>query len=193
MKNFEQTIISQYGNSSTIGELIQHMNQYFDPYANFDAFYDFVWNVDTAQGFGLDIWGRIVNISRRLTFAAVPIYFGFSQGLPGSYPFNQAPFYSGTPAASQTYVLTDDVYRQLILMKALANISTTTAPALNQLLQNFFVGRGPCCVLDLGGMAIQYTFMFTLTDYEYAIMTQNGIFPRPAGVSATVLQNASSL
>lgn len=66
MKNIEQTIISQYGNSPTLLKLIQNMNDNIDPSADIDGFFNFIWNVDTAQGFGLDIWGRIVNISRTI-------------------------------------------------------------------------------------------------------------------------------
>lgn len=64
MKNIEQTIISQYGNSPTILALIQNMNQNIDPCADIDGFFNWIWNIDTAQGFGLDIWGRIIGINR---------------------------------------------------------------------------------------------------------------------------------
>jgi len=187
MLNVEQTIISQYGNSSTIRQLIQNMNEYLDPRADFEAFYNFVWNVETAQGFGLDVWGRIVNIGRALKIPNAPNYFGFSDALPGSYPFDEQPFYDGTVGATQTYLLGDDAYRQLILVKALANISNTSASSLNQLLQNMFAGRGRCYVNDLGGMNLRYTFEFLLTSYEFAIMTQSGALPRPAGVGAILI------
>lgn len=187
MIDVEQTIISQYGNSATITQLIHNMNEYLDPRADFDAFYDFVWNVESAQGFGLDIWGRIVNVSRELTINAQQSYFGFSDALPGSHPFDEAPFYAGTPGATQTYVLADDAYRKLILTKALTNISSSDAPTLNQLLQNMFGNRGRCYVNDMGGMQLRYTFEFLLTDYEYAIMTQSGAIPRPAGVGGSII------
>lgn len=193
MLNVEQTIISQYGTSATITQLIRDMNTYLDPRADFDAFYDMVWNVDTAQGFGLDIWGRIVNISRELQIPPESLYFGFNEALPGSYPFNEQPFWNGIPGATSTYRLADDAYRQLILVKALANISAVSAPALNQLLQNMFATRGRCYVNDLGGMRLRYTFEFDLTAYEFAIITQSGAFPRPAGVGASVFQSALPL
>ena len=193
MIDVERTIISQYANSATIVQLVQNMNTYLDPRADFDAFFDYVWNVESAQGFGLDIWGRIVGISRELLIPVAPLYFGFKDALPGSYPFNDQPFYDGTAPATQTYKLADDAYRQLILVKALANISATNAPALNQLLQNMFAGRGRCYVNDLGGMALRYTFEFDLTPYEFAIMTQSGALPRPAGVNASLFQSALPL
>lgn len=193
MITVERTIISQYANSATIVQLVRNMNTYLDPRADFDAFFDYVWNVESAQGFGLDIWGRIVGISRELVIPAAPLYFGFKDALPGSYPFDDQPFYDGTASATQTYLLADDAYRQLILVKALANILATNAPSLNQLLQNMFAGRGRCYVNDLGGMALRYTFEFDLAPYEFAIMTQSGALPRPAGVNASLFQSALPL
>jgi len=122
-----------------------------------------------------------------LQIPADPNFFGFSDALPGSYPFNEQPFWDGIPGATNTYRLADDAYRQLILVKALANISATNAPSLNQLLQNMFAGRGRCYVNDLGGMNLRYTFEFLLTNYEFAIMTQSGALPRPAGVGAIII------
>lgn len=190
MIDVEQTIISQYGTSATISRLIQDMNENIDPRANFNDFYDFVWNVETAQGFGLDIWGRIVNISRKLTIPNSVNYFGFNEADPGAYPFNEGIFYDPNSTSTQTYFLSDDAYRQLILVKALANISAVNARSINQLLQNMFVNRGRCYVNDLGNMAMRYTFEFTLTVYEFAIMTQSGALPRPAGVQASIISVA---
>lgn len=180
MIDIEKTIISQYGNSATITQLIQFMNQYIDPRADFEQFYNYVWNVETAQGFGLDIWGKIVGVGRELNIPSTNPYFGFNEGLD-YFPFNEGTFYNGENQ-TQVYTLADDAYRQLILVKALANISATTAPAINQLLQNLFPGRGRSYVNDLGNMQMRYTFEFPLEPFEYAIVTQSGALLRPAGV-----------
>src|SRR3546814_6635908 len=107
MEDVERTIISQYANSPTLVSLIQNMNQYIDQRTNFAAFYDFVWNVDTAQGFGLDIWGKIVGVGRELQINEPVLYFGFDDGLQDYSPFDEAPFYDG-PQATTTYRLSDD-------------------------------------------------------------------------------------
>lgn len=156
MIQVEQTIVSEYGTSATITKLIRNMNEYIDPRKNIDDFYSFVWNVETAQGFGLDIWGRIVNVDRQIL--TNPIYY-----------------------------LDDTAFRQLILLKALANISATTSPAINQLLTNWMTGRGRTYVNDLGNMAIQYVFEFFLEPFELLILKNSGIFLRPAGVFAGIL------
>lgn len=188
MKDFERTIISQFANSPTLVQLVQNMNSYIDPKVNFDAFVDFVWNVDTAQGFGLDVWGKIVGVSRLLQIPGADPIVGFDNA---STPKDWFPMSVGRFAregeATIAYVLPDDGYRVLILTKALANISATTAPALNQLLRNLFPGRGRCYVRDLGNMAMQFVFNFALTVVETAILTQSGALPHPAGVLYSVI------
>lgn len=190
MEDVERTIISQYSQSPTLVALVRNMNQYIDQRTNFQAFYDFVWNVDTAQGVWLDrVWGKIVGVGRELQINEPVLYFGFDDGLQDYSPFDEAPFYDG-PQATTTYRLSDDAYRTLILAKALSNISATTSPAINQLLQNLFPGRGRCYVNDMGGMAMRYTFEFYLKPYEEAIVRSSGVLPHGAGVSVSVLQVA---
>ncbi|MEF3068053.1 DUF2612 domain-containing protein [Pandoraea apista] len=185
MQNVEQTVISQFANSPTLVQLIRNMNEYIDPSADIQTFYDYCWNVDTAQGFGLDIWGRIVGVGRVLKVPFLPPQLGFHNG-PG-VPFNQAPFNGGI-ASTQNYTLSDAAYRTLILVKALANISASTARSYNQLLQNLFAGRGRCYVIDMGGMSLRYVFEFSLQPFEQAIILSASAFPRPAGVLGYSMQ-----
>lgn len=204
MENVEQTIISQYANSATIVQLVQNMNQYIDQTTNFQAFYDYVWNVNTAVGFGLDVWGRIVDVSRNLLYTPTQIYFGFYEqfdstpGATNPVPFNNAPFSPG-PAATSVYTMGDAEYRTLILAKAFANISNVTAGSINALLRAIFGGgagdilgvgtlpfrlaAGRAYVLDTGGMQYTIKFEFTPTPIQLAIVTNSGVFPRPAGVA----------
>lgn len=170
MIDVEQTIISQYGTSATITQLVRNIDLYLDPRADFDTFFDYVWNVETAQGFGLDIWGRIVGVDRTLNVPA-------DTPNPGMFPF--------TPGV---VTLTDSQFRTVILVKALANITNGTATGLNQLLSNLFAGRGRCYVRDLGSMAMVFDFEFWLEPFEYVIITQTGVAPRPAGVQVSVFQ-----
>lgn len=187
MRNVEKTIISQYANSPILCQLIANLNDHIDPAADLDAFYRYVWDVSQAQGFGLDIWGKIVNVGRSLTIPGASNNFGFKDSASDMLPFGQAPFYVTAPATN-TYALTDNAYRTLILVKALANITDGSAPSINRLLQNLFSGRGRCYVLDLGGMQMRYVFEFDLQPFERAILTQSGTVPRPTGVVVQKLE-----
>jgi hypothetical protein len=179
------TFLAQYAQSPVLTSLIQAANAAIDPRADIQNFYSNVWDIYTAQGFGLDIWGRIVNIPRTINIPAANNYFGFKEALPNAQPFNQAPFYNG-PVGGTLYTLTDDSYRILILTKALANISSFTAPSVNALLQFMFKGRGACYVLELSPMQIEYVFNFALQSWEAAILEQASLMPRPAGVGVTI-------
>lgn len=185
--DFTATIISQYANSPTIVQLIRNMNTYINPNTNFDDFYTYVWNVETAQGFGLDILGRIVNIGRALEISEDDSTFGFTEGGPDYQPFGQAPFYNGPPDTS-TFLLSDAAYRTLILMKALLNISNSSAASINQLLKNLFQHRGQCYVRDDGDMQITFVFKFTLLPFERAILTRSNAIPKPAAVRSFILE-----
>lgn len=188
MESVERTIISQYANSPTLVQLVHNMDEYIDPRANLDAFYTLVWNVDTAVGFGLDIWGKIVGVSRLLQIPGNDPIVGFDNlSVPKDwYPMSHGRF-AREGEVTTAYELPDDAYRVLILTKALSNIAATTAPSLNQILQNLFPGRGRCYVRDLGDMSMVFVFNFELSNVEYAILTQSGAMPHPAGVFFSVL------
>jgi beta-lactam-binding protein with PASTA domain len=194
--DFEATVISQYANSPTLLQLIANMNQYIDQTANFAQFLAYVWNVDTAVGFGLDIWGKIVGVSRLLEIPNTTDYVGFDnsatpppdwQTMGSDQPPQPAvggAMYTGYNA-TDAYLLPDNAYRQLILAKAFANICTTTAPAINQILQNLY-GEGTAWVLNTGVMAVSYNLNFTPTAIQLAILEQSGVIPTPPGVSVVI-------
>lgn len=204
MNNLEQTVISQYANSPVLMQLIANLNGYIDPTADIDNFYSYVFNIDTAQGFGLDSWGKILGVSRVLNVES-GTYFGFTgstgvsnasgDSLGGGPTPATAPFYSGQPATAN-YALADSAYRTLLYAKALYNITDGSIPSINQLLISLFIapvaGRtGNAYVTDGQDMTMTYTFAVTpkLTNVEFAIVSQSGVLPRPTGVSATVTQS----
>lgn len=178
-----ETIQSQYGASPHIKGLVAAFAKEIDPNADIDLLYDKILNLDTAEGIGLDIWGRIVAIPRQILVTENNEFFGFSGS--GLQPFNQAPFYY-RGGATKSYTLTDESYRKLIYYKALSNISDSTAASQNRLLSLLFDEHVD--VLDLqnivprGVMKIRVVFHFYLTEYEKAILNNYGLLNRGAGV-----------
>lgn len=79
MDNWRETILSQYDNSERLLALIESMNAAIAPTADIAAFYESVFDPETAFGWGLDVWGRIVAIPRTLEVEATDIKpFGFT-------------------------------------------------------------------------------------------------------------------
>ncbi|MGE8128998.1 DUF2612 domain-containing protein [Methylobacterium sp. NPDC080182] len=95
--DWRETILNQYANSDRIVGLIETFFDALDQTENFDAFHDNIWNLNTAAGYGLDIWGRIVGVNRVLQIVNVG-WFGFVEALPGSLPFGDAQFAGYTPS-----------------------------------------------------------------------------------------------
>ena len=193
MQNWDKTILSQYCASPTIKALLQSFNDAVDPATDIANFYNNIWNINTAVGNGLDIWGQIVGVSRYLTTAATN-YFGYAEANSvgtAAQPFNQAPFYSGT-MSNNNFALTDGQYRRLILVKAAANISSLTVPSINALLRAEFGtsdGTNPygnAYVQDNLNMTFTYYLAFVPSALQLAIINNSGVFPRPAGVQMLV-------
>lgn len=182
-----QTIVSQYANSPVLTAMILNFFGCLDQTKMFDGFYDMIRNVDTAEGYGLDLWGRIVAINRILTIAVGPKYFGFDEGYPDYEGWDQAPFYSGEKL-TENYVVSDDGFRVMILAKAFSNICDGSILSINRLLRMLFGTSGRCYCTDGLDMTMTYTFEFALSPLQYAIVTQSGVLPRPTGVRATVAE-----
>lgn len=212
-----ETIQSQYANSPIITTLIQNFASWVDQTQNFDNFFDLIFNVDTAVGYGLDVWGRIVGVNRILKVSTPGEYFGFEES-GEAVGFGQAPFYAGAPLTTN-YTLTDEAYRLLILTKAFANISQCGIPVLNQMLMTLFPNRGNAYVTEgidqgpwfgfeestdglgfnqatfytgeqINRMVMTYTFDFSLSPVDLAIVNNSGVLPKPTGVKAFVVVNA---
>lgn len=185
--NIINTVASEYANSPTLMQLIWNTFNYFEPAGLIDDWFDNIWNIVTAQGYGLDVWGRIVGVSRILEVANAG-YFGFEEALPTSLEWNQGIFYSGTQI-NNNFLLSDDSFRILILAKAMANICNGSAPQINQILLTMFPQRGNCYVQDNGNMTMDYVFDFQLSSVEISIVEQSGVLPNPSGMVVTIVIN----
>ncbi|HCS1851086.1 TPA: DUF2612 domain-containing protein, partial [Shigella dysenteriae] len=143
MQNVAATVLAQYAASSRLNALINSFNAALSPDSFISDFYGLIWNIDTAEKYGLDVWGKIVGVSRRLTVKDDFNYLGFSESrmdtpvMDDSRPFNQAPFYNGK-SVTRTVDLTDAIYRRLILMKAMSNITDCSVPDINRMLRFMF-------------------------------------------------------
>lgn len=193
MTAYAQTVLRQFSNSPTILRLLSDFDQWCDLQAFSAAFLSNVWDINTAQGFGLDIWGRILGITRYIQVTPTPIpgaTFGFVTSDNAWVGWSQAPFWGGTSGGNLVVVkLSDTNYRQLLLVKAASNIASCDAPTLNALVRSMFGSRGKCYVLyGSTPMHMEYHFEFTPTPYEAAIIN-GGLFPVPAGVTATFITN----
>lgn len=153
---YKDYVLSQYANSPRIVALLKSFESSLSTDNDIELFYQKVFNIKTATKFGLDFWGQILNISRTLT-------------------------YNG-----QTFVLNDDLYRFLLMIRATANVTNCTIPNLQNILSELFKDRGNVYVFNIDIMQMKFVFSFYLTDEEKAILSLPGIPPLPTGVGLVI-------
>jgi hypothetical protein len=182
----DKTIITQYQrDGSNLCDIIERIRLGLSVDNDIQAFYDNFFNINTAKGYWLDVWGVIVGVDRYLQVQSETSNFGFEEA--ADLPFNDGVFYNGV-ATTDTFALSDDIFRRLLIAKAMANIAACDAFSLNSILTYFFAGRGKCYVTQPANMIMNYVFEFYLEAWEKALFTQHKIFPRPAGVLVNALE-----
>lgn len=166
---FMPFIQSQYSASVRIISILKSCREHILPDADIVSFFDKIFNVATATGYGLDIWGNIVGVSR---------------------------FVTDWQDDSTVYTLTDEAFKRVIYFKAAANVMDSTLYSMNYLLSalypeyNCYVRLSSSYQADEDGiyhdtnpMVIEYVFFDTeLTDLEKSIFVYVGDFNRGAGV-----------
>lgn len=184
-----QTILSQYANSPRILSLIESFSDAINADGLSDLFLSSILDIDTATAYGLDVWGRIVQVRRTLYVpgGASGKLFGWGDPGPGKYyGWRQAPW-NTLNRLTPNYVLQDSDYRRLILVKAFSNISDRSIPSMNAALMQMFAGQGNVYVSDLGNMTASYVFDFHPSALDLAILQQSGAFASPSGVLMSIV------
>lgn len=174
-----ETIQSQYAASPRILALLVSKAALLDMGKDFMLWHMGVFNPLTAQGVGLDIWGRIVAAVRRVELADEN-WLGFASAYLQT--FGHGAFWSGHQA-STAYSLSDDDFRKLIFWKAAANIGTATAAGLNELLKRLFPGQ-TAYVVETGVMAIRVVTLFEPDATYKSLFTRYGLIGKGAGVKS---------
>lgn len=181
-----QTVISQYANSPRLLQMIASFSDAIDAKGLTDAFYNSIWNIDTASGYGLDVWGRIVGVRRTLYIPGGSTgTLGWGNAV-GYFGWDQAPWNSNNNL-TPNYSLTDQDYRKLILVKALSNISDRSIQSMNSALMIMFAGQGNAYISDDGSMTGRIILKFQPTQVDLAILQQSGAFSNPSGVLLTIV------
>lgn len=173
-----ETVQSQYAASPTIRALAESARVRIAPDADIALFYQSIFDIATAQGVGLDIWGRILGIGRSVDVEAEGAYFGFEEA---DYdPFDTSPFWM-RDGVTERYTLSDGAYRELLMWKAMANIATADAASLNHLLLALYPGQD-IVVHEWGVMAIDLYIFFPLLPWQRTILYNYGLLAKGAGV-----------
>ena len=182
-----ETVQSQYATSKRMRAVIDAFWQAINPKSDIDLLYRKLVNPRTAEGYGLDVWGRIVAIGR--SYLAVDDdtpYFGFDppEGVKNDRlgTFNVTPFYKKILGKVE---LADTMYRTYVFLKALINISNSSLAGLNHMVKLLFPDAD-IQILHTGTMVLRVLILSPLSESDKAAL--DNLPWLPAGVGLEMYQ-----
>ena len=182
-----ETIQSQYAASKRMMQVISAFWESIDPKADISLMYQKLVNPRTAEGTGLDVWGRIVAIGRSYLAAEdTNPYFGFDppEGVKNDRlgTFNVTPFYKKIMGKVR---MADTMFRTYVFLKALINISNSSLAGLNQMVKMLFPDAD-VRILHTGTMALRVLILSPLSESDKAAL--DNLPWLPAGVGLEMYQ-----
>ena len=182
-----ETVQSQYATSKRMRAVIDAFWQAINPKSDIDLLYRKLVNPRTAEGYGLDVWGRIVAIGR--SYLAVDDdtpYFGFDppEGVKNERlnSFGNAPFYKTIYGKVE---LADTMYRTYVFLKALINISNSSLAGLNRMIKLLFPDAD-IQILHTGTMVLRVLVLSPMSESDKAAL--DNLPWLPAGVGLEMYQ-----
>ena len=182
-----ETVQSQYATSKRMHAVIDAFWQAINPKSDIDLLYKKLVNPRSAEGYGLDVWGRIVAIGR--SYLAVDDdtpYFGFDppEGVKNERlnSFGNAPFYKTIYGKVE---LADPMFRTYVFLKALINISDSSLASLNRAVKLLFPDAD-IQILHTGTMVLRVLVLSPLSESDKAAL--DNLPWLPAGVGLEIYQ-----
>ena len=182
-----ETVQSQYATSKRMRAVIDAFWNAINPKSDIDLLYTKLVNPRTAEGYGLDVWGRIVAIGR--SYLAVDDgtpYFGFDppEGVKNERlnTFGNAPFYKQIYGKVR---LADPMFRTYVFLKALINIGDSSLASLNQAVKLLFPDAD-IQILHTGTMVLRVLILSPLSESDKAAL--DNLPWLPAGVGLEIYQ-----
>jgi hypothetical protein len=191
--NLTQVILWQYNNSTTARALINSKQEWYTE--NETVFWNSwlidVFNLVTADDFGLSVWAIILNVPLFLTIDAEPDtgnFFGFNTN-PPTLENNYTNFFEGNFSNSgDSIALTTEEQRFILRLAYFKYITRGAIPEINTFLNylcstSALVPEGETAyALEKFHMQMRYIFTFVLSYPLQQIIRQFDLLPRPAGV-----------
>ena len=178
--NLNRALLWQHESAEKLKALVMAEQEDFDARVNnfyTDWVHD-VFNVDTANEFGLGIWARILKvnlgISKPKSNNKRPFAFGNKRGNFGA---------TFATSKSGYYGLTVEQKRLIVKLRYAQLTTRPSAIAINEVINSVFKNYGTVFVRDTLSMEfIEYVFGFGENYFIRQVLENFNLLPRPSGV-----------
>jgi len=178
-----KALLWQHDNAAGLLSLLRQKQRWYDENQTrfWQDWYRDVFNLDTANEFGLAIWSRILNLPLQVqTESAVRPAWGFG--------VNHLNFENGSFAATDGQAgLTLEQSRLALKLRYFQITSRGAVPEINEWLEGTFADQGLVYVVDNHDMTMTYFFTFEPGAQLRFLFDNFDLLPRPAGVEANLL------
>lgn len=203
--NLLQALLWQYNQATNLQGLLEQKQEWYDVNQRdfWEAWYRDVFDLRTANAFGLAVWAIILNarqfvyqppnIERPIFGFGVPnTGFGdrfgsrFSAGTSLSFfkNFNNGNF--GTSSGAGINGLDLEQSRILLRLRYFNLAMRPSVPQINAFVNEVFKDLGKVVVLDNYDMTCTYVFLFALPSSLIYVLNNFDVLPRPAGVALNI-------
>lgn len=174
-----RALLWQYNDAARLEGLLQQKQDWYN--ANQKAFWEDwardVFDLRTANDFGLGVWAIILDIPLAVASAVDPSdkpIWGF-----GQYREN---FTNGNFASISNSALSTEQKRLVLRLRYFQLVTTGAVPEINAFFAYLFEPLGRAYVKDGYDMRARYVFEFPLPSALEMVLTEYDLLPRPAGV-----------
>lgn len=181
--NLLRALLWEYNEAGNLQSLLEEKQAWYDENQEgfWVDFYNNIFNLQTANDFGLQVWSIILGQPLFINIAdnnATTWGFGaFHEN------FERSNF---SASASETHRLPTETARILLQLRYFQLISSGTVPETNRALAWIFGKKyGKAWLNDNLDMTQFYTFQFALPSDLIFIFNNFDVLPRPAGVGST--------
>jgi hypothetical protein len=172
-------LLWQYNSAPNLEGLIQQKQDWYN--ANQTAFWNDwvrdVFDLRTANDFGLAVWSIILNIPLAITSSGddddKPIW---------GFDIYRENFNNGNFATTPNTSLTTEQKRLVLRLRYFQLVTNGTVPEINRFFAYLFEPLGLAYLVDGYAMNGRYVFGFPLTSDLELVITEYDLLPRPAGV-----------
>lgn len=150
--------------------------------------YDDVFNIQTANAFGLSVWAIILDLSLTID-PELPLSNNSNFGF-GSLRKN---FNNGNYTNSvNSIILTTDQARLILKLRYYQLVTRGTVPECNKIVADVFSNISEAYVLDGNDMTMTYVFLSSLPSSIRFVLNKYDLLPRPSGVKSRYIEIPNS-
>lgn len=176
-----KALLWQHDNAEGLKTLLQRKQEWYEVNQTqfWEDWYTNVFDLDTANDFGLAVWARILNIPLQVRVEGDVLKDAFGFGT------NHKNFENGNFARAEAgdIPLTTEQQRLVLKLRYFQITSRGAIPEINEWLASLFGSQGTVFVVDSNDMEFATYFFSFQPDSQLAfILEKYDLLPRPAAV-----------